>query len=187
MIAHRLQSRYWDEFKVVIPSVWQRDFGFVVVFGEPTHNQLVRIHSRCAYGDVFGSELCDCKDQLDKSMAMIKQEGGLLFYLEQEGRGAGNRVKAEAYQAFEQNRIDTFTFYEAQHQMRADLREYEPVASALREFGVASVRLLTNNPEKLTALADQGIAVARVPLAVEAASAAQPYLAAKRQRGHLTW
>lgn len=106
------------------------------------------------------------------------------MYLEQEGRGAGVVAKAAAYRAAERDLIDTFTHYESTG-LPPDLRSYDHAADALLAMGIANIRLLTNNPNKLDGLRSRGLKVERVPLIVDVDVAAEPYLAAKRWRGHL--
>src|SRR5579864_8433125 len=120
---------------------------------------LVRIHSQCLTGDVFHSLRCDCRQQLEMALAMIAQAGaGILVYEQQEGRGIGLMAKLQAYELQDQGR-DTI---EANLELgyKADCREYELPAAILKLMGVESVRLITNNPEKVEALEAVGITVA---------------------------
>ncbi|WP_255359787.1 GTP cyclohydrolase II [Nocardia sp. BMG111209] len=163
------------------------DRGTMIVVGPVTDGCLVRIHSRCMYGDVLASDDCDCGPELDTAMDRIQAAGcGVLVYLDQEGRGAGLIVKARSLRHSEEHGVDTFASYAAlQHE--PDVRSYEQAAIALSELGLTSVRLLTNNPDKIEAVHAAGIAVERVPLITEARSErARAYLDAKRRiRGHL--
>jgi GTP cyclohydrolase II len=155
------------------------------VIGEPTDGCLVRMHSRCLYGDVMGSRECDCATQLHTSLTMMWNAGaGVLIYLEQEGRGAGLFAKATACGMQQTDGVDTFTAY-AQHGYPLDMRSYDPAARMLQHLGLGSVRLLTNNPDKLEGLVAHGIAVERVPLVADFAPEAMPYIESKRARGHL--
>ncbi|RAP36310.1 bifunctional 3,4-dihydroxy-2-butanone 4-phosphate synthase/GTP cyclohydrolase II [Legionella quinlivanii] len=146
---------------------------------------LVRIHSECLTGDVFGSCRCDCGGQLNQSLAQLSQEGGLLIYLRQEGRGIGLKNKLRAY-ALQDNGLDTV---EANLNLgfAADSRDYAMAYQILRHFGIDSLRLLTNNPEKVTALEKYGITVSeRVPLLIPPVAANRNYLKVKKQKlGHL--
>lgn len=146
---------------------------------------LVRIHSQCLTGDVFHSLRCDCRAQLELSMAMIAEEGrGLIIYERKEGRGIGLLNKLRAYE-LQDGGADTI---EANEQLgfEADLRDYELPAQILHFFGVTSVRLLSNNPEKIEALENHGVSVAeRVPCQPEVSETAERYLRTKKKRmGH---
>lgn len=147
---------------------------------------LVRVHSQCLTGDVFHSLRCDCRAQLELALKMIGQEGsGIILYDKQEGRGIGLMAKLRAYELQEQGR-DTV---EANLELgfKADCRQFELQAGILRELGVPSVRLLTNNPEKVAALERAGIVVAeRVPAVVPVEDTFEHYIDVKRDKmGHL--
>ena len=113
----------------------------------------------------------------------VDPAGGVIVYLDQEGRGAGIAAKAAAYRA-EGHGIGTFAFYRERFQ-QTDLRDYGPAADALREMGITQARCLTNNPDKIAALTEVGIAVTRIPLVVTAHPDAAPYLEAKRSEGQM--
>ena len=147
---------------------------------------LVRIHSQCLTGDVFGSLRCDCRQQLELALALIASEGaGILIYEQQEGRGIGLMPKLQAYE-LQDSGLDTV---EANERLgfKADHREFALPAEILKSLGVAKVRLLSNNPDKVSALERAGIEVVeRVPCEVTASPHAQEYLKTKRQKmGHL--
>ena len=147
---------------------------------------LVRIHSQCLTGDVFGSLRCDCRLQLELALKKIGEAGaGILLYEQQEGRGIGLMAKLKAYELQDQGR-DTV---EANVELgfAADCREYELPARVLQLLGVKSVRLMTNNPEKVAALEQAGIAVAeRVSAEVEPQETFAAYLKTKQEKmGHL--
>ncbi len=147
---------------------------------------IVRIHSQCLTGDVFGSLRCDCRPQLELALARITEEGsGILLYEQQEGRGIGLMAKLQAYQLQDQGR-DTV---EANLELgfAADCRGYELPAAVLRLLGVAAVRLMTNNPEKVAALESAGIAVSeRISAEVAPLDTFRRYLETKQQKmGHL--
>ncbi len=147
---------------------------------------LVRIHSQCLTGDVFHSLRCDCRSQLELSLNLIAEEGrGLLIYEHQEGRGIGLLNKLRAYE-LQDGGADTV---EANERLgfEADLRDYRMPADILRYFKIRSVRLLSNNPDKITALENAGIHVAeRIPCIVVPHESAEGYLRTKKQKmGHL--
>jgi GTP cyclohydrolase II len=151
-----------------------------------TRPPLVRIHSQCLTGDVFGSLRCDCRQQLEMALAMIAQEGvGILIYEQQEGRGIGLMAKLQAY-ALQDAGLDTV---EANERLgfKADHREFALPAEILKNIGVDRVRLLSNNPDKVAALETAGIKVVeRVPCEVSAAPYAEDYLKTKKEKlGHL--
>ncbi len=147
---------------------------------------IVRIHSQCLTGDVFHSLRCDCHDQLHLALARIADEGaGILLYEQQEGRGIGLMAKLRAYE-LQDHGLDTV---EANLSLgyRADHREFELPAEILKYLGVTSVRLMTNNPEKVAALESAGIAVAeRISAAIPSEPTFERYLQTKQEKmGHL--
>jgi GTP cyclohydrolase II len=147
---------------------------------------LVRVHSECMTGETLGSLRCDCREQLHESMRMISKAGrGIIIYLRQEGRGIGLGNKVRAYDLQDAG-IDT---YEANHQLgfHADERDYSMAVSILKYFGVKSLLLITNNPEKIRDLREHGIEIIqRVPIEVKPNKYSQEYLRTKRDRaGHL--
>ena len=147
---------------------------------------LVRIHSQCLTGDVFGSLRCDCRQQLEMALAMIAQQGaGILIYEQQEGRGIGLMAKLQAY-ALQDSGLDTV---EANERLgfKADHREFQMPAEILKTLGIRQVRLLSNNPDKVAALERAGIKVKeRVPCEVEPSEHAEDYLKTKKEKlGHL--
>jgi GTP cyclohydrolase II len=154
------------------------------VYGGVRPGSLVRIHSRCTYSEVFDSCECDCGWQLRRSRELLTREGGVLIYLDQEGRGAGLWAKAHAYRLRQEEALDTFQAYEKLG-LRADSRDYADAAQVLKELGLGSVRLLTNNPSKIEALEKEGITVTREPLQADPTPATVEYLQAKKNRGHL--
>lgn len=147
---------------------------------------LVRIHSQCLTGDVFGSVKCDCGQQLRAAMKLIEQEGrGAIVYQQQEGRGVGIINKIRAY-ALQDDGADTIEANERLG-LAVDLRRYEQCAEILRDLGLHRVRLMSNNPEKMQALEEMGLEVVeRIALMVPQTDAAKDYLRTKRERmGHL--
>ncbi|MBI4461033.1 MAG: GTP cyclohydrolase II [Acidobacteria bacterium] len=163
------------------------EIAVVLVKGEPQPGKvpLVRIHSQCLTGDVFGSLRCDCREQLEMALSQIgASEYGFLIYEQQEGRGIGLLNKLQAY-ALQDQGMDTV---EANQHLgyEADLRQYTLAAGILQYYQVKAVRLLSNNPDKLRALEAAGISVPeRVPLAVNPQPSSARYLKTKREKmGH---
>jgi 3,4-dihydroxy 2-butanone 4-phosphate synthase/GTP cyclohydrolase II len=147
---------------------------------------LVRVHSECLTGDVFGSQRCDCNEQLHTSMSIIEKEGsGIVLYMRQEGRGIGLLNKIRAYRLQDEGK-DTVEANEALG-FHADVRDYSLAAQILLDLGVRKVRLLTNNPKKVIGLKGFGIEVVeRVPIEVKPSSTNERYLKTKRDKlGHL--
>lgn len=143
---------------------------------------LVRVHSECMTSEVFGSLKCDCKEQLEAAMAAIARAGsGAILYLRQEGRGIGlaNKIRAYALQSHGHDTVDANRLLG----LPDDARSYEVARDMLAHFGVASVRLLTNNPAKVDALRKLGVnVVGRVPIVVAPNQHSSRYLEAKRVR-----
>ena len=147
---------------------------------------LVRIHSQCLTGDVFGSLRCDCRLQLELALSKIASEGaGVLLYEQQEGRGIGLMAKLKAYELQDQG-MDTV---EANVELgfAADCREYELPAQVLKLLGLTKVRLITNNPDKVAALESAGIAVTeRISAEVVPQESFAAYLRTKQEKmGHI--
>ena len=143
---------------------------------------LVRVHSECLTGDVFGSQRCDCGPQLREAVERIAESGGFLLYLRQEGRGIGLYAKLEAY-ALQDSGLDT---YEANLALghREDERSYLVAAQMLQALGVLQVALLSNNPDKAQQLERFGVTVTeQVPTAMHLSEANARYLATKARRG----
>ena len=158
-----------------------------IVFGTPGRTHVhCRVHSECMTSEVFGSLKCDCREQLEHAMSHLSDErSGVLLYLRQEGRGIGLGNKIRAYQLQSQG-ADTI---EANHQLgfETDLRTYDIAAGMLHELGIESVKLLTNNPEKIAGLEEYGIRVTeRLPVEIAPNDHSEDYLAVKREKcGHL--
>jgi GTP cyclohydrolase II len=147
---------------------------------------LVRVHSQCLTGDVFHSLRCDCRQQLEMALAMIRDLGaGILIYEQQEGRGIGLMAKLQAYELQDAG-LDTV---EANERLgfRADHRDFALPGEMLKALGVTRIRLLSNNPEKVEALQRAGVEVVeRVPCEVEPSPHAEEYLKTKKEKlGHL--
>ena len=183
--SSRLPTRY-GEFKVI---VFKSDIDgaehVAVTSNKKTERPLVRLHSSCLTGDIFGSIKCDCGMQLDKAMSLIAEEGGAVLYLSQEGRGIGLTNKIKAYGLQDHGR-DTV---QANHDLglKADCREYSMAVHMLNALDMTAIRLLTNNPQKVSFLKEAGIQVLeRVPLQLEPTSCNIEYLKTKRDKlGHL--
>ncbi len=147
---------------------------------------LVRVHSECLTGDVFGSKRCDCGDQLSTAMQMVEREGrGVILYMRQEGRGIGLVNKLLAYQLQEQGK-DTVEANEALG-FKPDLRDYGTGAQILKDLGLKKIRLMTNNPKKIIGLEGYDLEIVeRVPIEIPPNEVNQNYLKTKRERlGHL--
>jgi len=147
---------------------------------------IVRIHSQCLTGDVFHSLRCDCHDQLHLALARIADEGaGILLYEQQEGRGIGLMAKLRAYELQDQG-LDTI---EANEQLgyEADYRHFELPAEILKHLGISAVRLITNNPDKVSSLESAGILVTeRISAAIPSEPTFERYLQTKQEKmGHL--
>ncbi|OGJ43216.1 bifunctional 3,4-dihydroxy-2-butanone 4-phosphate synthase/GTP cyclohydrolase II [Candidatus Peregrinibacteria bacterium RIFCSPLOWO2_02_FULL_48_14] len=160
-----------------------------LVYGnvEGKENVLVRAHSECMTGDVFHSTHCDCRKQLDAAMRMIAREkSGVILYMRQEGRGIGLLNKLKAYKLQKEEGCDTV---EANTKLgfKADLREYGIGAQILKDLGLNTLRLLTNNPQKIVGLEGHGLKVTeRVALECETGILAKRYLKTKKDKlGHL--
>ena len=150
----------------------------------PDESTLVRVHSECLTGDVFQSQRCDCGGQLDSAMRQIAEEGGVLLYLRQEGRGIGLPAKIHAYKLQEQG-LDTI---EANEKLGygSDLRDYGMGAQILCDLGVKKIRLLTNNPKKIIGLEGYDLEITQqIPLSLPANEHNEKYLQTKKNRmGH---
>ena len=150
--------------------------------GRPT---LVRIHSECLTGDLFGSKRCDCGEQLERALELAAAEGGVVIYLRQEGRGIGliNKLKAYNLQDEGLNTADANTHLG----FEIDDRGYEDAVAILEDLNVRSIRLLTNNPEKIRAIENSRLRLLeRVPLIIKASQENVVYLNTKKDlMGHL--
>ncbi|MGB3211607.1 MAG: bifunctional 3,4-dihydroxy-2-butanone-4-phosphate synthase/GTP cyclohydrolase II [Desulforhopalus sp.] len=189
-VEARVPTEHAGEFKAVVysNSVDKLDH-LALVKGDISKAErvLVRVHSECLTGDVFGSARCDCGLQLNAAMKMIDKEGcGIVLYMRQEGRGIGLVNKLKAYCLQDDEGVDTV---EANHMLgfKSDLRDYGIGAQILRDLGVKKMAILTNNPKKIVGLEGYGIEVVeRLPLEMQANKESKEYLMCKRDRmGHL--
>jgi 3,4-dihydroxy 2-butanone 4-phosphate synthase/GTP cyclohydrolase II len=184
----KLPTEYGDFRMMAYTNETDEKEHVVLVKGElhPDMPTLVRVHSECLTGDVFGSCRCDCGPQLHAALRQIEEEGrGVLLYMRQEGRGIGLINKLKAYKLQEEG-LDTV---EANEKLGfpADLREYGIGAQILADIGVGKIRLLTNNPRKIKGIEGYGLQVVeRVPLQMEVVEANERYLRTKKSKlGHL--
>ena len=188
-VTSTILPTYAGEFKsVAFKNLLDEQIHIALVKGEIKKDNptLVRVHSQCLTGDVFGSYRCDCGEQLQKSMEMIEQEGtGVLLYLYQEGRGIGIINKLKAY-ALQDEGKDTVQANE-ELGFKPDLRDYGIGAQILRKLGLKKIRIMTNNPRKIVGLEGYGLQlVERVPIEVEAKKDNLKYLRTKQKKlGHM--
>jgi 3,4-dihydroxy 2-butanone 4-phosphate synthase/GTP cyclohydrolase II len=185
--AHLYTALNDDKEHVALTFGWSdAPDGDNVPFEKLEESVTVRVHSECLTGDVLGSARCDCGQQLDAAMQQIASDGkGVLLYIRQEGRGIGLEAKLRAYQLQDQG----FDTVEANEKLGypADMRNYGTGAQILSDLGVRRMRLLTNNPKKLTGLAGYGLEITeQVSLQVEAGEHNCTYLRTKRDKmGHI--
>jgi len=179
----------WGDFRIAAYRSLTTEEEFVVLFkGEMKRDvpTLVRIHSQCLTGDVFGSTKCDCGRQLHQTLQMIQQEGlGAIVYQQQEGRGIGIVNKIRAY-ALQDEGADTVVA-NVRLGLAVDLRDYRQCAEILFDLGLCRVKVISNNPLKLQALEDAGLKIVeRVSIEVDSGDDAAGYLRTKKEKlGHL--
>jgi len=184
-----IPTKYGGEFRMI---AYENDLDnlthIAMVKGEidPEKDILVRVHSECMTGDLFGSMRCDCAEQLHKAMAMVEKEGsGVILYLRQEGRGIGlvNKLKAYELQCRGYDTVDA----NLELGFDADMRDYAVGAQILKDLGIRKMRLMTNNPTKIMGLEEYGLSVVeRVPIEVMPNTLNDDYLNCKQLKmGHL--
>jgi 3,4-dihydroxy 2-butanone 4-phosphate synthase/GTP cyclohydrolase II len=184
-----LPSRYGGTFKIIVYENDVDDMKHIALAKgdiRPEDEVLVRVHSECLTGDIFGSERCDCGDQLHRAMEMVEEEGkGVIVYMHQEGRGIGLVNKIRAYELQERG-VDTVDA-NIELGFKADLRDYGIGAQILVDLGVRKMRLMTNNPKKVVGLEGYGIAITeRVPIMIQPNENNIRYLETKKKRmGHI--
>jgi 3,4-dihydroxy 2-butanone 4-phosphate synthase/GTP cyclohydrolase II len=170
----------------VYESVTDKYHHLAPISGRPRRDgSLVRVHSECLTGDVFGSLRCDCGEQLRSAMRIVAKEGGVILYMRQEGRGIGLANKLRAYELQDKG-LDTVEANRALG-FKADLRDYGIGAQILADLGLRKIRLLTNNPKKIVGLEGYGLKVVeRIPLSVPAVKTNRRYLRTKKEKlGHI--
>ncbi len=185
----KLPTSYGNEFTAILyANDIDRQNHIALVKGDikPDDEVMVRVHSECLTGDVFGSMRCDCGEQLRNAMQMIDKEGkGVILYMRQEGRGIGLEGKLKAYELQDMGK-DTVEANLALG-FKADLRDYGVGAQIIRDLGIRKIKLLTNNPKKIVGLEGYGLTVvARVPIEMHPHSKNIHYLKVKKNKlGHM--
>jgi 3,4-dihydroxy 2-butanone 4-phosphate synthase/GTP cyclohydrolase II len=185
----RLPTRYGGEFTAIVYTNDVDDYEHLALVKgkiDPATEVLVRVHSECLTGDVFGSMRCDCGGQLHAAMKMVEQAGtGIILYMHQEGRGIGLVNKLKAY-ALQDGGMDTV---EANKELgfKADLRDYGIGAQILRDLGVRKMKLITNNPKKIVGLEGYGLKVTgRMSVEIAPDPENRKYLQCKKDKlGHM--
>ena len=187
--AANIPTRYGGIFKMVVYENDVDDMKHIaLVKGNIEENDevLVRVHSECVTGDIFGSERCDCGDQLKRAMAMIDEAGkGVIVYMHQEGRGIGLVNKIRAYELQEKGKDTVDANLELG--FKEDLRDYGIGAQILVDLGVRKIQMMTNNPKKIVGLEGYGLTVTkRIPIEIKPTEANTYYMKTKKERmGHI--
>lgn len=194
--AHLLQRQAaamiptpWGNFNMIAFAAeageWMPHLAMVHETFVPGQPVLTRLHSECITGDLFGSKRCDCGAQLHRSMQVAAEQGGVVLYLRQEGRGIGiiNKLKAYNLQDLGLNTIDANLHLG----LEVDARHYDIAVEMLKQLGINEIKLMTNNPEKISAFEDGPVrVVSRVPLIIAPTSESLQYLQTKQdEMGHL--
>jgi len=187
--AEALLPTDWGNFIIAAHSDDSGDYTPHIVLRhpdmDPTLPVPVRVHSECITGDIFHSKKCDCGEQLHKSMTYLAKHRGVLVYLRQEGRGIGIINKLKAYR-HQENGLDTIQANKALG-LASDYRKYDIAVSILQSLNIKQIRLITNNPDKLSGLSDSGIEIIeRIPLIIQPTTESEGYLKTKKDlMGHL--
>ena len=187
--SEALMPMPYGQFKMIAYADRKREkmphFAIVSERMDPKLPVLVRIHSECVTGDLFGSKRCDCGEQLDKALQLAAKKGGVVIYLRQEGRGIGiiNKLKAYQLQDTGLNTIDANTHLG----LEVDSRQYDVAIDILKDLGIGTIDLLTNNPLKIQAIATSEIHIRkRVALDIPAKKENYGYLKTKKEEmGHM--
>lgn len=187
--AEALIPTPWGDFNMVAFSEsdedWMPHLALVHKDADPAKPILVRLHSECITGDLFGSKRCDCGEQLAEALRLAAEHGGVVLYLRQEGRGIGiiNKLKAYNLQDKGMNTVDANLHLG----LEVDARQYNIAIEMLQQLGIEKINLLTNNPEKIGAFDESDIKVlSRVPLIIQPQKENLEYLKTKQnEMGHL--
>ncbi len=178
----KLPTKYGD-FDI---HVWDEQTGLETVVlvtkgFDPNKDVLMRIHSECLTGDIFGSKRCECGEQLEVSLSKISEsKNGMFVYLRQEGRGIGLFNKIKTYKLQEEG-MDTYDSC-VELGFDADEREYSFLSEIVKEFNLENVSLLTNNPDKIKALESNGVSVQREPLLIKTNADNKKYMDSKKEK-----
>ncbi|MBX2841183.1 MAG: GTP cyclohydrolase II [Flammeovirgaceae bacterium] len=180
----------WGNFRMIGYAEDENDYSphFAMVHEKTdfTKPVIVRVHSECITGDLFGSFRCDCGEQLEQSTRVISQQGGIILYLRQEGRGIGILNKLRAYVLQDNDKLDTV---EANEKLgfHVDLRDYTPAIQILEDLGVSEIKLLTNNPDKIASFEGSSVkVVTRLPIIIPHHDTNLKYLKTKQDvLGHM--